>query len=373
MNDTYRGYIGEYINGQYELGLQPGHQVTVQVPIAFWDGGRQFMVDNGPVPLTSQFDPGYPLQANAEWSYNPSATPNALAGLGAGLSYIVYPTASNPMPLYGADFKDPNTGYANPDGVVMWYHEVTAGKPHVFPDNLPAVITETTFRDPLQTVIAPDMPPSQTMLIDNYDVSYVDTLGLPASMEATLVPSTPATPGSGQYAWTGADQSTTDMQQSVANFTTNNTSVNTDPNGVNGLGTYFNGLGWDQFYLPPGNNSTAADSIKQIINTIAGTPVTIITQNSTAGLQNGSAIKIVGVTGQTDINGTWVISNLTSTSFALVGSVSEPTQTLPAAAPGRRFRLPVSTCRSWPLDRTPRPCRRTWIRHHRSIRPSSTW
>ncbi len=257
MNDTYRGYIGEYINGQYELGLQPGHQVTVQVPIAFWDGGRQFMVDNGPVPLTSQFDPGYPLQANAEWSYNPSATPNALAGLGAGLSYIVYPTASNPMPLYGADFKDPNTGYANPNGVVMWYHEVTGGKPHVFPDNLPAVITETTFRDPLQTVIAPDMPPSQTMLIDNYDVSYVDTLGLPASMEATLVPSTPATPGSGQYAWTGADQSTTDMQQSVANFTTNNTSVNTDPNGVNGLGTYFNGLGWDQFYLPPDNNMTA--------------------------------------------------------------------------------------------------------------------
>ena len=211
------------------------------------------------------------------------------------------------------------------------------------------------------------------MLIDNYDVSYVDTLGLPASMEATLVPSTPATPGSGQYAWTGADQSTTDMQQSVANFTTNNTSVSTDPNSVNGLGTYFNGLGWDQFYLPPGNNATATDGIKQINNTIPDTPVTIITQNSTAGLQNGSAVKITGVTGQTDINGTWVISNLTPTSFALVGSVSEPSHNLPAAAPGRRFRLPVSTCRSWPPHRTPRPWRRTWIRHHRSIRPSSTW
>ena len=37
MNDTYLGYIGEFsTNGQYELGLQPGHQVTVQVPIAFW-------------------------------------------------------------------------------------------------------------------------------------------------------------------------------------------------------------------------------------------------------------------------------------------------------------------------------------------------
>jgi hypothetical protein len=326
MNDTYRGYIGEYINGQYQLGLQPGHQVTVQVPIAFWDGGRQFIVDNGPDPLTSQFDPGYPLQANAEWSYNPSATPNALAGLGAGLSYVVYPTATDPTPLYGADFKDPNTGYANPDGVVMWYHEVNAGKPHVFPDNLPAVITETTFRDPMQPAVAPDMLPSQIMLIDNYDVSYVDTLGLPASMEATLVPSTPATPGSGQYAWTGADQSTTDMQQSVADFTTNNTSVDTDPNGVNGLGTYFDGLGWDQFYLPPGNSTTASDTIRQINNSPANTPVTIITENSTAGLQNGSAVEISGVTGQTNINGTWVISNLTPTSFALVGSSSDPSQ-----------------------------------------------
>ena len=157
MNDTYRGYIGEFINGQYELGLQPGHQVTVQVPIAFWDGGRQFMVDNGPVPLTSPYDPGYPLQANGVWSYNPSATPTA--SLGPGLSYIVYPTTSNPMPLYGANFADPKAGpsSANPNAVVMWYHELSGGKPHVFGDNLPAVITEASLRDPLQPLIAPDM------------------------------------------------------------------------------------------------------------------------------------------------------------------------------------------------------------------------
>src|SRR5262249_50089110 len=81
-----------------------------------------FMVDNGPVPLTSVYDPGYPLQANAEWSYNPSTTPTSAGGvtLGPGLSYIVYPTASDKMPLYGADFEDPNTHYANPNGVVMW-------------------------------------------------------------------------------------------------------------------------------------------------------------------------------------------------------------------------------------------------------------
>ena len=327
LNDTYRGYIGEFINGQYELGLQPGHQVTVQVPIAFWDGGRQFMVDNGPVPLTSTFDPGYPLQANGVWSYNPSATPTA--SLGPGLSYIVYPTTSNPMPLYGANFADPNAGpsSANPNAVVMWYHELSGGKPHVFGDNLPAVITEASFRDPQQPAIAPDMPPSQSMLIDNYDVSYVDTLGLPASMEATLVPSNPATPGSGQYAWTGADQSTTDMQQSVANFTTNNTTVSTDPNSVNGLGTYFNGLGWDQFYLPPVTNTTVGGpiNIHLIHNSLDGNnqptvPVTIITvPGGTAGLANGMAVTISGVTGGQNINGTYVINNVfqDGNSFAL--------------------------------------------------------
>src|SRR5262249_31613864 len=149
------------INDVYQLGLQPGHQVTVQVPLAFWDGGRQFMVDNGPTPLTSVNDPGYPLQANAEWSYNPSASKNLLAGLGAGLSYVVAPSKPGDMPLYGADFADPNTHYANPNGLVMWYHEVTQQAPHVFPDNLPAVITETTFRDLKQPAVAPDMLPTQ--------------------------------------------------------------------------------------------------------------------------------------------------------------------------------------------------------------------
>ena len=77
------------------------------------------------------------------------------------------------------------------------------------------------------------------------------------------------------------------MQQSVANFTTNNTTVSTDPNSVNGLGTYFNGLGWDQFYLPPDNNTTVGGAIQQI-NTPLGVPVTIITApGGTAGLVDG--------------------------------------------------------------------------------------
>ena len=277
LNDTYRGYIGEFINGQYELGLQPGHQVTVQVPIAFWDGGRQFMVDNGPLPLTSVFDPGYPLQANAEWSYNPSATPNPLAGLGAGLSYVVYPTASNKMPLYGADFADPNTGYANPNGVVMWYREVTGGKPHFF-----RTIPGSHDRSIISRPAAPVHRSGHAAMSDPAHRQLRRIVrghpGAAGVHGSDSVPSTPPTPGSGQYAWIGADQSTTDMQQSVANLTTNNTSVSTNPNGANGLGTYFGGLGWDQFYLPPNNNSTAGGTItnsQQYPTTRV--PVTIIT------------------------------------------------------------------------------------------------
>ena len=232
--------------------------------------------------------------------------------------------------MYGADFADPATGYANPYGLVMWYHELSGGKANVFPDSLPAVITETTFRDPLQYVVAPDMLPTQIQLIDNYDVSYVDTLGLPASMEATLVNPTPAaTPaGSSQFAWTGADQSSTDMQQSVANFTTNNTSSSN----TNGLGTYFDGLGWDQFYLPGDNNASATPiGISQVINTdnTGNDPITIYT-DSAAGLLPGAAVTIAGVTesgsNPNRINGTWTISNVNTTgqnSFALVGAFQD--------------------------------------------------
>lgn len=315
IDNTYRGYIGEKNSeGQFQLGLQPGHQVTVQIPIAFWDGGRIYMVDNGPIPLSSQYDPGYPLQANAVWAYNPSLTPNALSGLGPGRSYIVAPTHLISQPIYGANFADPTTNYANPNGVVMWYHEVDS-KPRIFGLSTPAVLTEATFRDPKQPFIAPNMRPDQIDLIDNYDVSYVDSLALPASMEATQVPSNPATPGSGQYAWTGSDLSTTQMQQAIAAFVSNNPSLN-------GLGTYFGGLGWDQFFLPGDNTTTAGAAITQVNNQDSNgqTPVTIIT-SSTAGLKDGSLVTIEGVTGQTAINGIWTISNLTPTSFALTGIV----------------------------------------------------
>jgi hypothetical protein len=315
FNITYRGYIGEVdASGNYVLGLQPGHQVTVMVPIAFWDGGRLYLASNGSVPLLSQFDAGYPLQNDAEWLYNTSTDPSVIQ------SYIVAPTVANEMPLYGADFADPATGIANPNGVVMWYRDASA--PHDFGFGVPAVLTEMTFRDPKQPFIAPDMPPSEVDTIINYDVSYVDSLAMPASMEGTQVPTIPATPGSGQFAWLGSDMSTTQMQQAIATFTTNDLSGGGEtPGGANGLGTYFGGLGYDQYYMPASNSPSGA--ITGIDNPNGG--AVTITTGGTAGLQNGMSVAISGIAGQTALNNTWVISNLTNTTFVLTNATGDGT------------------------------------------------
>jgi hypothetical protein len=315
LNITYRGYIGEFnpVTKNNDLGLQPGHQVTVMVPIALWDGGRLYFATNGSVPLTSTNDPGYPLQPSSEWTYNPTTDLNVIQ------SYVVAPSKPGDMPLYGADFADPVTGDANPNGVVMWYRD--ASGPHDFGHSVPAALTEMTFRDTKQPFIAPDMPPREVDTIINYDVSYVDSLALPASMEGTKVPlaTTPST--NGNFTWLGSDMSIPQMQQLIANFTMNDTTGG-KPGvpGVNGLGTYFGGLGYDQFYLPPDNSPSGA--ITSINN--GGGPITITVPN-TGGLVSGATVTISGVTDQTTglpaaINGNWQINNLTLNTFQLMNS-----------------------------------------------------
>jgi hypothetical protein len=51
LNHEYRGYIGytQQMNGKTVayMGLLPGHSITVNVPLAFWDGGRIFITTDG--------------------------------------------------------------------------------------------------------------------------------------------------------------------------------------------------------------------------------------------------------------------------------------------------------------------------------------
>ena len=66
---------------------------------------------------------------------------------------------------------------------------------------------------------------------------------------------------------------------------------------------------------------------------------------------NGAAVTISGVTGQTAIN-TWIISNVLRRQQFLVDGHRTGTAALTSSGgTWRRFRLPGSTCRSWPPDR----------------------
>ena len=49
-------------------------------------------------------------------------------------------------------------------------------------------------------------------------------------------------------------------------------------------------------------------------------PIVITTSATTAALQNGDAVTIAGVAGNTAANGTWAVAGLTATTFQLVGS-----------------------------------------------------
>ncbi len=313
-NQTYRGYIGEKNSeGKYELGLLPGHQATVQLPIAFWDGGRLYFATNGALPLQRADDPGNPLQNNKEWFFDPAQP-----------SYVVAPSDSEHPTPYSANFPDPVTDEANENAMVLWYHNPAEANDFGF--GTPAQLTEMTFRDQKQFHIAPDMPGREVDMIVNYDVSYVDSLAMPAAMEGTNVPlrggpkdAKDLTPG--QFAWLGSDMSVTEMQQYIAAFTTVNITPKAGESGPNGLGTYFGGLGYDQYYMPPEN---AAGGKILTVRNLKGERVQLIVPVSGA-LHEGSTIVIDGVKGQTELNNTWVItevaSSSTETNFFLKGVV----------------------------------------------------
>lgn len=256
LNQGYRGYIGEVDPNnpnQVDAGLQPWHQVTVQLPLVFWDGARLFFATNGTGTLQSASDPGNPLSSAEPWQFN-SAAP-----------------AFMPLPgqPYSATFADPAVGptSANPAGRVLWYHDSNGNLtgPKGFADDAPGQLTEFTIRDLTQVKYAPNMPQNQLATpVLNYDVSYVDELGLPAMMEAT--DSYPATNPEikGAFAGIGADLSVPQMQQLIAAFT------KTTPNAANTLlGQYFGGKGYDQYNFPssisnfdllPGGFNVFADS-----------------------------------------------------------------------------------------------------------------
>ncbi len=147
------------------------------------------------------------------------------------------------------------------NGVVMWYHALTAHNPN---NSAPFQLIEMSFRgtfyNPKSNVgtgfnylIGFDTPDTNYISANdfdlvNYDVSYVDSFGMPVSVEADSVPvpnsQPPAAP---PFGWVGTSLTIDQLQSAFASFTSSNS----------GLGTYFGGMGYPSYYAPPD-----VDSIK---------------------------------------------------------------------------------------------------------------
>ena len=235
LNQDFRGYVGYQVttNGVTTsyLGLKPHSQVTVSVPLVFWDSGR----------IAIATDPTLIQQQNNTFNYHSNA--------------LRYTTAS-------ADYRDP----AADGGIVQWYHWKFDAANHNalasaqgFSPAAPAQLLEVTIRDawmvnlPNWKDISKQAKIPKAFTAVDYDVSYVDQLMLPAGMEVTdatvpftgtgnLNPPDPATALRLPFGWIGANTKTSQLQAEIQKFTTNSTGY---------LGSYFGGLGYDQYYYPP--------------------------------------------------------------------------------------------------------------------------
>lgn len=257
LNEEYRGYIGYRLNNVNYLGLLPGMTITVNVPLVFWDGARMEIATDGTYLVNDAMvgaDPAEPIPNPFQYyRYNPKNTVNPQEKETARVAL--------PASLSG--------GPAGTTGMVMWYRQGlnNQGSPNNIPPeqakapagDAPSQLIEWTMRDPVLATLNPNIDElhehfGETHANINYDVSYVDNMALPVAMEAADVPIAvqtdpgldPRNPNPGPrlpYGWVGAAQSEADFSKAITEFISNDTQVN-------GLGQYFGGKGWSQYYLP---------------------------------------------------------------------------------------------------------------------------
>jgi hypothetical protein len=256
MNEEYRGYIGYSLNGVNYLGLPAGMTITVSVPLVFWDGARMEIGVDGTYLVTNAKVQASLLSPNPYQYYdkNPDGSTTARVALPA-LSSSGGPVGGN--------------GQAA-TGMVMWYRQgvnnqtdrtqPAALQAQAPANDAPAQLTEWTMRDPVLSIINPNIDKlkpnyGETHANINYDVSYVDSMALPVAMEALDVPVPvqtvpaldPTNPNPGPrlpYGWIGAAQTPAEFQAALSAFASNTP--------ANGLGSYFDGKGWPEYDFPAG-------------------------------------------------------------------------------------------------------------------------
>jgi hypothetical protein len=206
-NNEYRGYIGYKTDGGVTVGLPAHTSITVDVPLVFWNAN------------TIQF----------------FTTPNILVNDntftykgGSGSKRFIQDAVGKNVP-----------------GRIMWYH---APLPQNTGPDAPAQLMEFTIRDKNLTKWAPNVTKeTKETLIDlfGYNVSYVQDMLLPITLEAANVP-IGTTGDTATYGWNGANISVDAMSTGINMFTADAGAGNKQPL----LGSYFDGKGWDEYYLP---------------------------------------------------------------------------------------------------------------------------
>jgi hypothetical protein len=231
--DLHTGEFREYVgytaaNGSEYLGLPSGASVTFQVPLVLWDGDNISLVTDGKYLTTPPGQPGATL-----FGYDPNAR-IAVAGTA--------PVSNN---TWVQSSKNYPKGWSP---LVMFYYATTAA---TVSDDAPSQPAEVTFRDPYLKKFIDDS--FQTFPLINYDVTNVNKLAAPASMEGSNVPITSGAvasnnlkyyPPNEDFGWHGSDKNTATFDPLLQDFV--------DNAGKASIGAYFGNQkkGWPQFYNP---------------------------------------------------------------------------------------------------------------------------
>lgn len=234
-NQEYRGYIGYSVGKQNFLGLKPQQSITVNVPLVFWDSGRIGVSTDGKDLIPANAGAPNPFR----WVAN------------------------------SARFTVPAISSSQNNGLVMWYH--APGKALGIANDAPSQLLEMTFRDQyLATLPTASLIPKseKSFPLVNYDVSYVDSMVLPVAMEARNVPVPDQTvPPNKQslkpFGWIGSKLKFAELQLALNAFTADGAG--------NGLGKYWNGKGYDKYYIP--NEAFSGIKIPAGQNVVAQSPL----------------------------------------------------------------------------------------------------
>jgi len=226
----FRQYVGYSLpDGSKNLGLPSGASITFEVPLVLWDGDNISLATDDKYLTTPKGQPGATLfgyDTSAKISIATSSqTINGSVWLQKSANY---PTGASPLVMFY---------FSQPDATVA--------------DDAPSQPAEVTFRDPYLKHFIND--PFQTFALINYDVTNVNKLAAPGSMEASAVPITTGSVKDGDlkdypppedFGWHGSDKNLTAFNAPLVDFVKNQ--------GDASIGAYFGAQkqGWPTFYNP---------------------------------------------------------------------------------------------------------------------------